>query len=57
MVVICTVGGLFFRLAFHLYAFYYCGYKFQIGRMLEGLDLCMLRLSNMHLNRHRIGKD
>jgi len=25
--------------------------------MLEGLDLCMLRLSNMHLNRHRIGKD
>ena len=56
MVVICTFGGLFFSLGFHCYAFYYCLYKFQIGYMLEGLDLCVLRLSNMHLNMRRIGR-
>lgn len=57
VVVIYTVGGLFFRLAFHLYAFYCCCYKFQIGHMLEGLDLCMWRPLNIHLNMDRIGKD
>jgi len=57
MVANCTVSGLFFSLVLHFYAFYYCWYKFQIGHLLEGLDLWMLRLSILHLNMHRIGKN
>jgi hypothetical protein len=31
VVVICTPGGFFFSLNFHLYAFYYCQYNLMMG--------------------------